>query len=455
MKTLFITVSESWVTNTLLRSPFWVFLNKDRNFRIVLVVPESKADEYSSEFGGRDIKIEPIGEISLSSPERFTFFIARNALRTGMVKFVHAREYNETENPVYFFAKRVLWHVLGSLRLSRIIIRRIELFLKPHPDVKSLFDRYNPDLVFATIANYAQMDVPVLREAKRRGIKTTGMFRGWDTFVSHGFLRVVPDLLLLQNAYLRETGEDFQFLPNDIMKVIGFPQFDAHFRKDWIEPRESFFKRLGLDPQKRMILFGAMESYWFSGDGEIAEVFDELVESGKLPQDLMMLFRPYPGYVGSLERVKRLKYVKPDIDSFSLDQAGVLELREKQISHLLNSIYHSEIVVSIASTIALDGVALGRPAISAAFEKTTRPFWFSVKRFYDHCTHFMEVFKTGGVKVANSSEEFADAVNLYLKNPRADSAARAALMEKFIEPHDGKAGERIAQAILKELNPNG
>ena len=45
-----------------------------------------------------------------------------------------------------------------------------------------LYDKYSPDLVFSTIVINDAFDVPILREAKKRNIRTVGAIRSWDSF---------------------------------------------------------------------------------------------------------------------------------------------------------------------------------------------------------------------------------------------------------------------------------
>ena len=450
MKTIFITVSESPVANNLLRGSFFSILKKE-DLRLVLIAPPAKVAGYREEFGAANVFIEPLSPPPHPFLERVTTFFARNVLRTGMVKLVQVRQHADKPNAFLLFTKMFLRTLLGRSRMLQNVVRLVEHIIPSHASVKEFFDQYSPELVFATVMNYTEMDVPILREAKRRGVKTIGIMRGWDTFVTHGFLRIIPDKVLLQNQYLQEAGKEYQFLPEEITEIVGLPHFDWYFKKEWIVPREEFCRTVGIDPKKRIILFGAMEYYWYERDYEIAEVFDELVRNGKLPADLVMLFRPYPGFAGPVEKIKGLRYVVPDMEAFTLAQGDNVEMKQKQVAHLLNSLVHSTTVVSVVSTIAIDGVALGKPAVSAAFEKEKVPYWRSIKRFFTHCTHFMEVFKTDGIRVVNSPEEFTEALNAYLKNLEKDSAGRKELMRKFVEPFDGKTGERIARAVLDQI----
>lgn len=451
MKTVFITVAESSVANNLLRGDFLRILAGDKLLRIILIVPEEKATLYAEEFGAERILVETYRSTERSFRERLNNFFARNTLATDMVHLLQMRQYKDDKKILLYFLKRILCMFFGDSRLFQTTVRRHEMTLSTPARVRELFAEYRPDLVFAAVANYIEMDVLFLREARRRGIKTAGMMRGWDAFAAHGFLRVVPDVLFLQNEYMRASGRAYQSLPERAMRVVGSPAFDWYFRAYLLKSRDEFFKSIGADPKKRLILFGAMEYYWYPRDADIVALFNSLVEAGEIPKDVVMLFRPHPGYEGPVERVKGLSHVIPDMVSFTTAHGDSVEMREKQVSHLLNSIFHSSLVISVASTIALDGVALGKPALSVAFEEGALPYWESIARFHTHDTHFIDAFSTGGIPRAWSKEEFVLLVNRYLSDPSQDVDKRRILRNRFIEPFDGRAGERMARAILEEL----
>lgn len=451
MRTLFLTVAEATAAKNLLRGSFWRSFRKDLAVRVILITSPDKRQEYEREFGERNVIVEALTPQFPSLGGRLRAFIARNALRTGTVTLVQMRDYYTRGNAAALAVKRILWRFMGRSKILQRLLRYGELFERPSGAVRELFDRYRPDGVFSTIAINDAIDLPVLREARRRKIKTVGMLRGWDNFTSHGFLRVLPDTFLLQNRYLKDMGAKYQFLRPETMEVVGWPQNDWFFRKDLIEPRDVFLKRLGIDPAKRMVLFGAMGDFLFPKEGEIAEVFEELVEQGKIPRDLVMLFRAHPAFLSPLEKIKSMRHVVPDRGArYSGGKIESWEMGEKEMTHLINSIIHSEMVITSGSTMALDAIALGKPAISAAFEKTPMPYWFSGKRFRDHYTHYEDMMKTRGVRRADSPEELARAINEYLVNPQKDGEGRKKLRQEFLEPQDGQAGKRTAR-IVRQL----
>lgn len=445
---MFITIGEASPTRNLLRGNFWRHLPK--NIRIIIITTEDKKNAYKNEFEGDLVKIETLPPVTVGFFERVLAFVARNALQTGTTQFNQMRQLHEGGSLLALILKRGISIFLGRSRLLQKIVRRAELLRKPHPGIGALYDRYRPDGLFSTVAINAEVDVPMLREARRRNIFSVGMLRGWDNFTTHGFLRVVPDRMLLQNQYLKEMGEKYHFLNPNTLEVVGFPQNDWYFKKEWIEPREQFLKNWGINPQKRIVLFGAMGDFLFPREGEIADVFEDLVQSGKISSDAVMVFRAHPAFSSPLERMKRMSHVVPDRNALYLSSSvGSWEMGEKEMAYLLNSVVHSDVVVTAGSTMALDGIALEKPVVMAAFERTPTNYWLSAKRFSRHYTHYQALLNCGGIRVVASPEELASAINDYLENPDADEEGRLRARKHFLAPFDGRSGERIANCLMR------
>lgn len=450
-KTVFITVPEASSTRNLLRGTFWRTWRAQKDIRTVLIVSPEKADSYRREFGGDGVVIESL-YIAPSTTERAFAFVARNMLPTGTTTFNQMRQYVDHGGIIGLIAKRILWRIGRHAKILQRLLHFFELRRKPDVRVSQLFDQYRPIMLFSTVAIHAEIDMPILREAKRRGVKTVGMLRGWDNLTTHGVLRIVPDLFLLQNQYLKNMGLKYHFLDPAAIKVVGFPQNDWYFRKDLIESRETFLGRLGIDPQKRVILYGAMGDFLFPREGELAEVFEELAESKKIPSDLIFIFRAHPAFISPLERMKNLKHVVPDRNArYDSTRVEDWEMGDREMAYLMNSIVHSEMTITSGSTMALDAIALGKPAISAAFEKTPIQYWISARRFRRHYDHYEALMATGGVATADNAEKLAQTINMYLADPDMDKAGREMAKNLFLEPMEGRSGVLIAEILSDYL----
>lgn len=451
MKTVLITVAEPGVTAALLRGSFWQALRAGPPLRIVVVTQPDRVAAYASEFGGESVAVEGL-HVRPGTAARAVSFVAENTLRTGTVTFNHWRQYAYAGGRLSLFVKRALWRFGGSSRRLQALVRFFSLHVPPDAAVRRLFERYRPDVVFSTIMINQGIDVPVLREARRRKISSIGMLRGWDNLTSHGFLEALPERLLLQNRYLENKAVALQHIPVGRIAVVGFPLNDWYHRRDLIVPRETFLRSLGIDPKKRLILYGAMGEYLFRHEEDIPAALSLAIEQGRLPRDCVILFRAHPRYASSEDNIRRLPHVVWDRSATYLgSRERSWEMGEAEIAKLMNSIAYSEMVVTAGSTMALDAIAFGKPAISVAFETTPCPYWFSARRFRDHYTHFEDLMATGGVRSANSPEELVAAIQTYLNNPAADAAGRERARELFLAPDDGQCGERIAAEIKSLL----
>ena len=56
-----------------------------------------------------------------------------------------------------------------------------------------------------------------------------------------------------------------------------------------------------------------------------------------------------------------------------------------------------------------------------------------------------------GVQTPTSMNELVKAINEYLEDPTKDFDGRKRIIEEFVAPLDGKAGERLAKTVVKNI----
>ena len=66
-------------------------------------------------------------------------------------------------------------------------------------------------------------------------------------------------------------------------------------------------------------------------------------------------------------------------------------------------------------------------------------------------THFQKVVRSGAVRIAQSSGEMVDLINLYLANPSHDAEGRRRIVAEQCEFTDGRSAERVAAEIVGQL----
>lgn len=453
MQTIFITIAESAVIRNLLRTEFWSTVRADPKCRIVLLAPP-EFKEALHEFSGEYVIVEPVGRSVVSRKESVLAFIARNGFVSGTNAIMQHRVYAQHETRIPPWIKSLIAFVVGALPFIRSVARAQELQISPSPDVAAVYKKYLPALVFSTVLMDTSLDVPILREARRRSIKTVGMVRGWDNLTTYGFLRVLPDVFLAQNDFLAEAAYRYHDVQKDCVEIVGTPYFDVYGRRDLLVSREEYFRHMQIDPAQRLVLYGAIGDYLFPKEGELADIFDSMISDGSLPANTTVIFRAHPAFTSPLERMKSLKHVIPNRSAnYTGSNLQHWDMNTAQTVHLLNSIYHADAVVTAGSTLMIEAALLDRPVVTVAFDgNSIEPYWFSIARFHDKAVHILDLLRTGGVRVAHNKGELAAHITAYMQDASLDRAERRTLVERFAGPHRGKSGTYLGEQLLALLS---
>ena len=447
-KTIFITVAETSVLRNLLRTDFWDELI-GAGVRIVLVTTPA-VEPVVREFAQGKVIVAVLPALPVFLKEKIIAFLARNGFMSSTQVIMQRRTKAAGESRVPLWLKHLLMRSIGSVPMLRALVRRADLSIEASGDVAALFARYAPSLVFGTVLTDAALDVPLLREAKRRKIQTVGMVRGWDNLTTYGLLRILPDIFFAQNDFLAEKVVSLHGMPKDKVVIVGTPFFDLYRRADLLVPREVYCTQVGIDPSDRIVLYGAIGDYLFPHEGELADVFESLVTSGALSQNTQVIFRAHPAFSSPLEYMHGLAHVQPDRNATYTD--SVLQhwdMTTANTVHLINSIYHADVVVTAGSTLMIEAALLDKSIVSVAFDGRSKvPYWFSIARFHDRAVHIVDLLKTGGVRVAHSEHELAEWIRGYLDTPGLDAEGRVRLVARFAGPNIGEAGRRMGELVV-------
>ena len=461
MKTICITVKNAkLIQRYFLRSGLLTLLVA-KGARVVLLAPESEADVYRDEFRQSSVSIvtlptmrldglasfaDALSQFMVDDPGFIGYFRYKNARGIFTLPRLYARIIG-----IYLFR-----FIPGLLFLAERFLKYSGSTLRASKPLKAFFDEYKPDAIFATSLAESNFDASVIIEAKRRGIATAGTARGWSSIGANARYLVDPDLWLVQDKFMKEMAIKTQYVPENRIRVTGFPYFDWFVKKELIESREYFLGSLGIDPKKRVVLYAGSGEAVAEREVGFARIFDNLVKEGKIPSDVVMLFRPHPYHSTAMEEISHFK--SGTWKSVVLDNVEIQNMKlphnavndQTALAHLINSFAHCDMVITPGGTIFVEAAAFGKPLVALAFDSDqVVPFWLSFARRYDG-THFeyQELLATGGIKKVASAEELARSINDYLKDPQEDTAGYRVLRERFIKPCDGKSTERMADELL-------
>lgn len=455
MKTLFISAYNPFIARNIFNTSVLKELREQNDLRIVLLVPANKKDFMERYYGGGDVSVEGGDFDEFINKNKFWYRLAFLLQNTRYVRDQRAERFWKNRN---FWGLLNYWWVglsaliLSNLPLARKVYRALDYRFSPKDAFLRLFEKYRPTLVFSTDI-FSETDILLIREAKRRRVPLVGMVRSWDNPTTKGILRVIPDEIIVHSSVVKREMVKFHDCPAKNIFIAGLPQFD-----DWVKgptlSRADFFKKIGADPEKRLLLFAPAGSVLSDTDWQLCQMLKEAFDDGSLPDNIQFLVRNHPHHPADLSRFKgdpRFIIEIPGVRDKAWSDK-IIEFRPDENDHLRNSIYHSDIIMYVATTLGLDATVFNKPQIMVSFDGwEKKPYVRSVRRYNrEDCLH--NLVKCGGTRVVRSKEEWIRSINDYLKDSALDQAGRDKISDEHLYKIDGKAGERIAGEVLRSID---
>ncbi len=457
--TIFISIYDGDTERVTLRTDVFDVIKKSGH-RIVLLIREAeRVPYYQKEFGSDQIVVEVLPPAN-SKVENWWFSVGWNSIPT---RGAQVRRYRD-----YFLNKKYSLYIFGGLlglcghmRWWRQFLRLIYSRGEKGYAVE-LFEKYQPDLLFAPNMFSAE-DIRLLLTAKRRGVRTVTTAKSWDVLTTKAFTRVIADKMLVYNEINRNEAITIgDYKPSQVV-VTGFPQFDVYTNQEVFTSRKDFCEKMGLDPAKRIILYG-IPGDWKSPDTHaILAELNKRIESGAFVKPLQILARLHPKYRDTSEgmEARNIIFDRPgtyfaDSTEFSID-AGARgptnkwTFRNDDIIHLANSLYHADLIINVDSTLTLDAAALNKPSILIGYDGDRKLSYHRSIAFIYERNHYKHVLATGGAIVAYSHDELVIEINKVLIDSTYNRDGLERLRKELLFATDGHAGERMGQAVLAAL----
>lgn len=456
-KTIFITISRGGIARNILQNDFFDLIKKEFD-RVIILSSAYKDPRFIKEFKSDKVEIVPLPGV------KPTYF---NNLINKINRFLNYNKntaclslYNYAKAPNFFMftviyikylVLRLIFQPISKFKIIRKLFRKIDNSILQESTIakcKELINIYKPSLIFATNIMEDE-DVTLVKVAKKEGIKTISMPKSWDN-ISKRYFRIKSDKVIVWSNFMKEQMVKLQDYKPSEVEIVGVPQFDYYIDKTKIESRESFCKRLNLDHNKKIIFFGS-EGKLIPSDKNIAEVIYDFIRKKLLDKDCRLLIRPHFGYRDDEYKFKRLfnkKDVVVDMNfkrSFGFNDRW--DYSKEQMYHFLNSLFHSNIIITTCSTLALDAAALHKPSILIKFDGFEKmPIYKSARRFYT-TDYFSKVLEFKAALETHNISELKNSINKLLNNPDLLNERQKKLRDYFCFKVDGKAGRRLFNII--------
>jgi len=358
------------------------------------------------------------------------------------------------------FRKRVkrlgkkLFSIPFATEPGLVLLERLERAashaLVPSAQYENLFRRLRPALVFNGSHVHGRIAIQAIQAAQKLGIPTAAFIFSWDNLTSQG--RIVPayDYYLVWNEDIKQQLLAIypRISPRQVF-VTGTPQFDFHFRQNSYWSRKEFCQKVGVSPDRPIVLYSTGMPEHMPGEPQIvegiADLLSEMTDLGR-PQ---LLVRVYPkDHTGRFEELKRRR---PDI--VFPDARWVVQWltpTESDNQMLTNTLRHADVGINVASTISLELCMFDRPVVNVAYDppgiKNVRvPY----ARYYEY-DHYRTVVESGAVDVARTSDQMRSQLREGLTNPAARQLQRRLLMQRmFGDTLDGCSSDRVARLLIE------
>jgi hypothetical protein len=454
-KTLLMTVFHPFITKNILNTDAFKTIKSDRELKIVLAVPDNKSTFFKENYERDNVRVIGVPLEKFSTSRIITYFhrISWLIMNTHYLRYKRRERLDASYHPLAYlkFAGEVLMMNLFSGSTSiRKIFRGFFLSYSRHSEVERVFDEVNPDVVFSTDA-FDVNDSLFAAEARRRGLKLVTMVRSWDNCYSKGVLRVLPDKLIVNNKTLKQEAIEFHDVPEESTSVLGSPQYDT-FVSGTRTPREEFFRSMGLDPNKKLILFAPAGTILSDTDTQLVDIFKKAIDTGGFKKPVQFLIRNHPNHPANLSSISgREDMVVEDPGKVFNKNPKDTELTKNDNEHMADELYYADMVVWVATTLGMDAIVFDKPQIAVDFDGYERkPYNQSVRRYHDE-DHMKKMLALGGVSVAYSAEELIELMNHYLEDPSWNREGRERVKDQQFYKLDGQAGKRIGEYILSQI----
>jgi hypothetical protein len=342
-----------------------------------------------------------------------------------------------------------------GLKKIRESIARNERKTKLYFDSVETLEKEKPDFVFCTNQRIMLAVAPILA-AQDLGIPTAAFIFSWDN-LPKGTKIIEADFYFVWSEHMKiELQYYYPHINENQIFVTGTPQFETHFEKDVLISREAFFNEYNLDINKKYICFSGDDITTSPNDptylDDLAKSIHSLNQEGenfgiifrRCPVDFSSRFDAvlgkHPGLITS---------VNPKWDMKNNSWHSILPTKEDLVLQM-NTIFHSELVVNLGSSMVFDFVAFDKPCAFINYDvpNTAFPDW-SVKKIYNFI-HFRSMPSKDSVFWINSANDVGPIIQKMLRSESGNVIENAQKWFEKINQHPPQlASERIWNAITK------
>ena len=430
--------------------------------RLLFLLQHFKDERFLEEFAHENVTFLPLAEeLTKSRFETWLFFFHKHLIYTGHVRFMDkwglgGRIRYDAPNRLGYYIKRAVFSVLKHIRILRDFTRYLDFVVfqkKEIAEFQNILREIQPSLVFVTHIT-SDREVALVKAAKKEGILSVGLPKSWDNLSKNG-VRAKPDRIVVWNDFMVGQCITNQNYKKEEVYKFGVPQFDMCAEDERRMSREEFCALHGLDPKRKLIVFGS-EGKLIPTDANTSQIVADFIHADALPYEAQMLIRPHYGYKNDEQKFAALvdtEHIAIDtLNNPSLCFRDEWDYSTEFTNRFYNTLYHADVLITTASTLTLDAACFGTQTVCIAFDgEEVLPYSRSVARWYE-TDYYQEVLSHGATDRVYSKEELQDALGTILTDPEYKKDELMALQRSMCGEIDGGSGERLFAIVEKSCS---
>ena len=347
---------------------------------------------------------------------------------------------NGFKRKILYFLAEILGGILSnsySLILKADTLYEKEIVKNKTTELikKTLLD-YQPDIIL-NLHQRAPSTAPIISSAIELNIKVATVIYSWDNVPKARLISRYDFYFVWSKLMKKELDVLYPEIASSQIHIVGTPQFEFYFQEKYYVDKEFFYDQFGLDIQKKTICFSGndqaspYEAYYLN---DLCEALCKIDQIDR-PQ---IIFRRCP--VDKTNRFNQvLKKYSHLIFSIDPDWGGVLGSdscfsenypRFNDVSLLVNTLKHSDLVINLGSTMAHDAAILDKPCLYLNYDPVVNSV-FKVEDIYNF-QHFRSMENLKAVGWINSKEEIHQKIVSALINPLQVGKDRKKWLKKIV-----------------------
>lgn len=456
MPALFLLITEGFRIRNLLFSE--VLSGLSRSWRVIILVPADSVEPIAAEFAGPNVCVEAIPPSRSRWESKFVFvrrYLLSNPARNRTVSVFSS--VMKREQPFHHWLVRNVNPWLGRLSWVRAWWLWFEAQINRGEEFVPLFERYQPSLVVTSDYGSQTQEIRLLRQSRHRGVRTASVVYSWDNLSSKGIMGAQPDRLIVWNEIMRREAAELHDIPLERTVACGAAQFDIYGRRHELASRQEFCRRMGLDPQRPILVLGTIPPRYYSHNLEVLDLLAQAILDGRLPQECQILVRMHPQVMDAgsnadspepyLEYERKHPFVR--IDRPKVRKWGRLLSPDRgDARHLAEILAHAAVLIHPGSTLVVDASAMDCPSIGLGFDGyAERPYDESIRRWWDF-TYMKPILQSGGQPVASSPNHLLELIRSFLSDRTLHADGRALIRDWECHKVDGNAAHRVVESLV-------